>query len=260
MIMKNGDLLTKQFLITVPAGKRLIAKAVISLEQITQALENNTIVIISGTTNSYVAEELLRLLRQTGDFIRDNFYRGITVGPGRDIVPRNEGFTGKDVVIEKGKWLKDKIIFDAAPALKQGDIIIKGANAISMDGSEAGILIGNSTIGSCKPILEAVIGKRVELIIPVGLEKRVPGNIGQIAARLNSPSASGLRMVPISGNIITELEAIKQLTGADAQLVAAGGVLGAEGSCLIAVTGTCEQLDKTEALITEIENEPPFGE
>jgi hypothetical protein len=259
MIMLNNSLVTKQFLLTVPAGKRLIAKAVASLEQIKRALEENTIVIISGTTNSYVAEELLLSTNQLGDFIKDTFYRGITLAPGKKAVTRNEGFSGKDVILEKGKWIKDKAVFDIVADLGPGDIIIKGANAVDEGRNQAGVLVANPSIGTSGPILQAVIGKRVELIIPVGLEKRVYGNIGQIAALLNAPATNGLRMAPISGTIITELEALEQLTGAKAQLFAAGGVIGAEGSVWIALTGTPDQLRVAETIVKDIEKEPPFS-
>lgn len=42
------------------------------------------------------------------------------------------------------------------------------------------------------------------------------------------------------GEIFTELDAIKLLAGADACLIAAGGVYGAEGSSWLGVTGTEE--------------------
>jgi hypothetical protein len=58
--------------------------------------------------------------------------------------------------------------------------------------------------------------------------------------------------------IITELEAIKIITGAEAELVAAGGVCGAEGSCWIAVTGNHEQLTNVDNLIKSISKEPNF--
>ena len=77
-------------------------------------------------------------------------------------------------------------------------------------------------------------------------------------AELNSVKAPGLRYLPISGNIITELEAIKIITGAEAELVAAGGVCGAEGSCWIAVTGNHEQLTNVDNLIKSISKEPNF--
>jgi hypothetical protein len=260
MKMTTNNLITKQFLVTVSSGKRLIAKAVITLEQIKRALKDNTIVIISGTTNSYIAEELLMQLGVLGDFQKDTFFRGVTTAPGRKVEPKSEGYFGKDIIFEKGQWIKDKTIFDVAPNLVHGDIIIKGANAVAADRKLAGIQIGNPTLGTTGAIMQAVIGKRVELIIPVGLEKRVFSDIGLIAAKLNAPASTGLRLFPVSSTIITELEAIEQLTGASAELVAAGGVLGAEGSCWIAVTGTEEQLEITENLISGISKEPSFGE
>ena len=247
----------KQFLITIPAGKRLIARAVVALGQIKEALKSHTIVIVSGTTNGYIAEELLAIIGQTDDFSKEMFFRGINVGLG--IMPQKGKYSGTDVVIEKGKWIKEKTIFDVAQSLGQGDIILKGANAIDSERKLAGIQIANPTIGTSGPILQAVIGRRVELIIPVGLEKRVFGSISEIAAKLNEPSSTGLRMLPVSGTVITELEAIKILTGLSAELVAAGGVCGAEGSYWIAVTGKQEQVDAASEIIKSIANEPPFA-
>lgn len=247
----------KQFLITIPAGKRLIARAVVALGQIKEALKSHTIVIVSGTTNGYIVEELLTMIGQTDDFSKEMFFRGINVGLG--IMPQKGKYSGTDVVIEKGKWIKEKTIFDVAQSLGQGDIILKGANAIDSERKIAGIQIANPTIGTSGPILQAVIGRRAQLIIPVGLEKRVFGSISEIAAKLNEPSSTGLRMLPVSGTIITELEAIKILTGSSAELVAAGGVCGAEGSYWISVTGKQEQVDSASEIINSIANEPPFA-
>jgi hypothetical protein len=58
--------------------------------------------------------------------------------------------------------------------------------------------------------------------------------------------------------VFTEIDAIQQLTGANAELIAAGGVLGAEGSYLLAVTGTKEQENAVEKLWKSIASEPPF--
>jgi hypothetical protein len=251
---------TKQFLITIPAGKRLIAKAVTALEQIKRALETNTIAIVAGTTNAYIAEELLGIIGKKGDFSRNHFFRGVTTAPGKSIKPGGESFLNSDIVIEKGSWQKGKTIFDAAPELGSGDIILKGANAVNALRTQAGILIGNPTLGTSNSILQAVIGKRAELILPIGLEKRVPGDINQIAAMLNHPGASGLRMLPVNGTIITELEAIELLTGATAELIASGGICGAEGGYWLAVSGTKEQLKTVSGLYDLIANEPPFCE
>ena len=68
------------------------------------------------------------------------------------------------------------------------------------------------------------------MIIPVGLEKRISDTIDTLAQILNEPGCTDPRLMPVQGEIITELEAIKHLTGVNAKLIAAGGVCGAEGS------------------------------
>ena len=49
----------KQIAITPAAGKRLIGKGMVVHPLLTKALKSNTVVITGGTTNGYVAEEIL---------------------------------------------------------------------------------------------------------------------------------------------------------------------------------------------------------
>lgn len=106
----------KSFLITIPSGKRLIAKAVISLPQVKEALVNHIIVIISGSTNGYIAEEILSEIGQAEDFSKTSFMRGINWGPGKKTTAGNN--SESDIVIEKGTWPKGKTIFDVPVALR----------------------------------------------------------------------------------------------------------------------------------------------
>lgn len=253
---------TRQYNVSIAAGKRMIAKAIIKLPQIEQALSENTIAIIAGTTNSYVAEELLEHIGQKKGFNRKNFYRGITLPAnfsqnhmGR--IADAEKFSG-DVVIIKGQWKKGLTIFDVIDSLKPGDIIVKGANAVNLVDRDAAVLIGHPQAGTIGAAIQAVIGRRIELLLPIGLEKRISGNIHHIAAKINSKQASGPRYFPVNGTIVTELEAISFLSGCEAELIASGGVSGAEGSYRIGVTGTETQLETTDRLIRDIVNEPPF--
>jgi hypothetical protein len=103
------------------------------------------------------------------------------------------------------------------------------------------------------------VGRRVKLILPVGLEKRVLENLDELADKMNAPGVQGPRLLPVPGEIFTELDAIRLLTGAQASLVAAGGVGGAEGSVWLAVCGTPSQEKAAEELIQSIINEPPFN-
>ncbi|TYQ15269.1 UNVERIFIED_CONTAM: hypothetical protein Cloal_1703 [Acetivibrio alkalicellulosi] len=254
--------LIKQYFLSTAAGKRLIAKSLLHISSIVEALENRTIVIIAGTTNGYIVEEIFKRKSQTCEFSKNRFFRGVSLPPKYVTTDTgrlsDESLFPGDVVIEKGKWHKGKTIFDVADSLQKGDVIIKGANAINLKSKQVAIYIGHPTAGTISATLQAVLGRRVELYLPVGLEKRIDGDINDIARRLNSVNATGLGYLPVSGNIITELQAIKTITGAEAELVAGGGVCGAEGSCWIAVSGNQKQLRDVDDLIKDIANEPNF--
>jgi hypothetical protein len=260
--MNQKGLITKSYAISPAAGKRLIARALLQIPSIMDALRNNTIVIAAGTTNAYVAEEFLNVINQSEGFSRKGFFRGITLP--HHYIRTDSGnqaeenkFLG-DVVIVKGIWERGKTIFDVAEQLQMGDVILKGANAVNLAAKQAAVLIGHPTMGTTNPILQSCVGRRVELYLPVGLEKRVTCNLNELALKLNSPNATGPRLMPVSGNIVTELQAIQLLCSVDAELIAGGGVCGAEGTCWIAVTGTDDQIKKMDELFEEVQGEENF--
>jgi hypothetical protein len=250
----------KQFLLTPSAGKRLIARTLAKHPAIVKALRNGTLVIIAGTTNGYVAEEILKTHHIENDFSRKHFFRGVTLPPTQ-LVTKEGRLTDEskfpgDVVITKGVLLKGKSIADVVDSLKEGDVIVKGANALDMTRKEAAILIGHPKAGTIGLALPAIVGRRVKLILPVGLEKRVNGDLNILAEKLNSPGASGYRLLPVVGEVFTEIEALQALTGAEVDLIAAGGVCGAEGSCWLAISGNEEQEEFAEQVIASISGEP----
>lgn len=252
----------KQFLITPAAGKRLIAKALVKHSTLNDALKSGTVVIIAGTTNGYVAEEILSKIGQIEGFSRKRFFRGIVLPPGGPVnssgrMSDESDFPG-DVVIKDGIWQKGLTIFDVVNDLKEGDIILKGVNALNYLDGQAAIYIGDPFGGTIGAALQAVVGRRVRLILPVGLEKRVFGDLNDLALKLNIPGASGARLLPVTGEIFTEIEAIKELTGAETELIAGGGVSGAEGSIWLAVNGEEEQIKSAEKFIRSISSELPF--
>jgi hypothetical protein len=252
----------KQFVLTVAAGKRLIARALAVHPVIKSALKQGTIVVIAGTTNGYVAEELLAVIGREKGFTMKGFYRGITLPPGFKItnagrVADESGFPG-DVVIKDGVWQKGKTIGDVADGLKEGDVILKGANALDLVHRRAAVLVGSPQGGTITVSLQAVIGRRVRLIVPVGLEKRIDGDFDDVARRMNAPGAEGARFLPVPGEVFTELEALALLAGVRAELIAAGGVAGAEGSVRLAVSGAAARETAAARLLKSIAAEPAF--
>jgi hypothetical protein len=252
----------KQFLITPAMGKRLIAKTISTHPVIRKAIKNNTVVIVAGTTNGYVAEEILKAYNIAGDFSRKHFFRGLTMPPTKTVTKEgrlaDESKFPGDVVLVKGEWQKGKTIADVVDDLKEGDVIIKGANALDLAHRRAALLIGHPKAGTIGLALPAVIGRRVKLIIPVGLEKRIDGDLDELAAKANAPGAGGYRLLPIPGEVFTEIEALKALTAADVDLIAAGGVCGAEGAVWIAVSGEPEQEEFAAQVVASLADEVSF--
>lgn len=243
----------RQFILTVAESKRLIAKAVAVLPEVLEALENRSVVVATGTTNAYVLEELW------GKKIDKRAYRsGITTPkePEKDSTPQAEKIPDK--VFIKGEVAEQYDRVTIGPDLKKGDVYIKGANVLNYDDNIAGILIGGldgATIGNT---IGHIIGKQVQLIIPIGLEKLTFEDINELHLLASEEDYEGPRLWPITGTIITEIEALSLLTGVDAYLYAAGGIAGAEGAVRLLVEGTDEEVEETRELIDSIKGEPRY--
>ncbi|MGC9515402.1 hypothetical protein [Methanocrinis sp.] len=252
----------RSFVLSPAAGKRLIGKALATHPAVEAALKSGTVVIVAGTTNGYVAEEILAKIGQLEGFSKKRFFRGITLPPWMPtteagMLPDMSEFPG-DVVIKKGVWQRGKTIRNVVDDLEEGDVILKGANALDPRSNRAAILIGHPRAGTIGLALQAVVGRRVRLILPLGLEKRVFGDLDDLAKGLNAPGAEGPRLLPVPGEVFCEIEAIAQLCGARAELVASGGVCGAEGSLWLAVDGSEEEMKAAEELLGSVAAEPGF--
>jgi len=243
----------KQFCITTAMGKRLIGKGMAQHPRVQAVLGIGTLVVIAGTTNGYVAEEILMALGQAEGFTRVGFRRGFTVAPGRK--PADAELAG-DVVIVKGQWQRGKAVYDVVDDLRAGDLVLKGANAFDPFG-QAAVQIGHPEGGTIHTILSAVYGRRVEVMVPVGVEKRVFEDVIDLAAFVNAPGGTGTRLYPFPGTIFTEMDAIELLTGAEVHLIAAGGIYGAEGSAWVGISGSDEEMAAAEELIRSVRDEPP---
>jgi len=98
----------------------------------------------------------------------------------------------------------------------------------------------------------------VRMIVPVGVEKRVDGPISELCALCNAPEAAGVRLAAAPGKAYTEMDAVRELSGAEVRLIAAGGVCGYEGIAWFQCTGTEEQLEKARQYIQMVKDTPAF--
>jgi len=247
-----------QLTLTPAEGKRLIGKAVSSMEKVQHAYKNGTLIIATSTTTVYVAEELMH--KEIPD--KGMFTAGVVTREGAGITMADGRY--KHYVFVKGE-LTECTTPELVPFLsKMGprDVFIKGANAIDPFGA-AGVLlhgVGGGTIGTAWGHISR---NGIQCIIPVGLEKLVPISLTDIADqlgvnRLDKAMGWPCGMMIIHGEIITEIEAFSTLFGVDAIPVAGGGIDGAEGCKIFILDGEDEMVENAYSYIQSIKNEPPL--
>ncbi|HEY3278148.1 MAG TPA: hypothetical protein VGJ94_16140 [Syntrophorhabdaceae bacterium] len=256
-------------ILTVADSKRLIAKGVAQMPIVRNALANGMVIIIKGTTNAYVAEEI------TGQKVSHTAYVTGRIEPEKGAKKLLKGQTVNHIVLEKGKVV-DIPLADAVKKLKAGDVVMKGANALDYRNKLAAVNILDPAGGTTGITMPYIIGRKAHLVIPVGLEKLVAGDIVDLTLKMREPmeslpAPSGPSSTPfpghvlpslwlLTGEIVTELEAIKILTGATAFQSSAGGVSGAEGGVWLVFRGTREQVSNALKLVRSIQGEPPYTE
>jgi hypothetical protein len=243
--------------LTVAQGKRLIARAVAQLPEVRQAMAEGLLAIGRGTTNGYVAEEILGQAIPKGEYVAGRVLpagiSGTRLGSGQYA----------DIVLKRGQRVEGMTVAQAVGEMQPGDVFIKGGNALNYQQQMVGVLIGHPTGGTLGDNYGTIVSRKVHLIIPIGLEKCVLEDINMLSRASRNPdmhpSASILPLYPITGTIITEIEALAILCQVTAHLLAAGGVAGAEGASWLLLEGTREQLDNALALCTALYGEPNMG-
>ena len=233
-------------------SKRMIAKAVVKLDSVLKAYKKGRIIIIGSTTNAFVVEEL------TGQKINKYYYASGLVSQGKlggnPPEVRLKPFVFKDGVqqdIHPNEMVKE---FTA------DDVYIKSANAVDPQGN-AGILMSaesGGTIGAAIGILNA---RGCHIITPVGLEKMIPSVI-QASSKCGRETFSKATGDPVgymplvNSKVITEIEALRILSGVETTHIASGGVNGSEGAVTLVLEGTEEEVNKGFEIVSEVKGEP----
>ena len=245
-----------QLTMTPAEGKRLIAKAIASIDLVKEAYKNGIVIISTSTTDAYVAEEL------TGTEIPDKgmFTAGVVTSEGAGITKADGRYS--HWVFEKGEK-KECSTPELVPYLaKMGptDVFVKGVNAIDMYGN-AGVLLhgpGGGTIGTA---WGHIVRNGITCIIPAGLEKVVFGDLSEVqnlmgAKVIDKAMGWPSGLIAITGDIITELEAFDILFDVDAIPVGSGGIDGAEGCKIFLLEGSEKAANAAWDAVVKIQGEP----
>lgn len=240
--------------LTPAESKRLIAKAVAALPIVRKALKSGRVAIAGGTTNAFVAEEILgRRLESKASYTAGIVTDGICcVTPSEGRVP--------PFFLENGVP-QDVRLRDFIEGFTKDDVFIKGANAVDMQGN-IGILAAGSDGGTIGTAWARITAVGAHFIAPVGLEKFVP-SVPE-AARLTGQGrwkyamGSPVTLFAIAtAKVLTEVEAFCILAGVRAVPTAAGGVGGSEGAVILTLTGSADAVEKAYRLAESVKGEPP---
>ena len=236
------------------AAKRLIARGVAALPCVRRALEEGLVVVTLGTTNAYVAEELL------GRPVDKAAHCAGYIGRELAVVPAER--RGRELVLERGRPV-ELSPEEVLARLKAGDVIIKGGNVLDPDGV-CGVFMASGTGGTVGRYAAAALARGVEIVIPISRIKSIHRRVADLARELGAQRvrATGLPvgLYPLVGTVVTETEAASLLYGVEATHIASGGVGAGEGAVVLLLSGEEEKVDRAfreiEALARE---EPPLS-
>lgn len=249
------------FVLTPAESKRLIAKAVAEMEEVKRAKEKGKILIGHGSTNVFVAEEILGKEKVSELWKRESYLSGVilrgtlctTLGEEKPpILVLNRG------VVEPPALTMDVLLRDFG----RDSVFIKGANCIDPEGNAAA-LMAHPEGGTIGWAIGTILARGIRLIVPVGLEKLVASvpKAVTLCGQQTFDYCQGLRvgLVPLSGGkVVTEITALKTLAGIDAFHVASGGCSGSEGAVTLVAEGEEGAVQKAIQFIESVKGEPPL--
>jgi hypothetical protein len=235
-------------------SRRLIAKAVVQMEEIKIAKQKAYIIVNGGTTNGYVAQELIGM----GDLACEKFTAGTNTHRLLCVTDADKR-TPFPIVLYKGQR-SDKTLAEALKDFHIETVVIKGANAIDSFGN-AGVIAAGFDGGTMGATLGTVVSQGLKYLVPVGLEKMIP-SVDEACAWTGAKTIDytigadfGMFRLP-NANIVTEIEALRVLADVEARHVASGGVGESAGSVVLVIEGEKAKVQEAVSIVEAIKGEP----
>ena len=249
------------FVFTPSEAKRLIGKAVANLEEVKKAKDTGNILIGHGSTNVYVAEEILGRDVVTDRFNRDTYLSGVTL---RGTLCSTMGKEKPPIllvrrgVVEPPEATMSEILRDFG----RDSVFIKGANAVDPEGNAA-VFMAHPEGGTIGWSMGMILARGIRLIVPVGLEKLIPSvrKAVSMCGQQTLDYSQGLKvgLFPLSSaTVVTEIEALNILAGVESFHVASGGSSGSEGAVTVVAEGKSPEIGKAIEIVESIKGEPPM--
>lgn len=247
------------FVLTPAESKRLIGKAVASLPEVKHAQKNDRLLISHGSTNVYVAEEVLGKKKIAELFDRNTYLSGLLVRGMLCTTLANE--KGPILLMKQGELVPPAdTMADMLRDFGRDSVFIKGASAVDAKG-RAGVFMAHPEGGTIGWAIGTILARGIRLIAPVGLEKMVASVEKAVLScgQQTLDYCQGLKvgMMPLTGaKVITEIEALKILAGIESIHVASGGTSGAEGAVVLVSEGEKAEVEAAIRIVESVKGEP----
>ena len=257
-----------QVVLTPAESKKLIAKAISQMDEVRKAVALKKMIVIHPSSSTYFIVEAL-----TGERPKTDYWvcgsvtpRGMCQEMGTlsltpihqpDSIKLDPGTFPYSWVIRDGNFSSGEKLSSLLEQMEPGDVYVKGVNALDPQGN-VGVLVGHQVgLGTIGKVMAAQKRKSFTLIFIAGLEKLIPVPIhlaAKEAKRRDCVYGMGMvaGLVPCKRGItVTEIEAIRILTGAEAVPIASGGLGGAEGAITLMIKGEKDQVEKAIKYVEE---------
>ncbi len=252
-----------QVVLTPTESKRLLSKAVLALDEVQRALSDGILAIHPSSTTIFMLEELGLELPEEGIWVCGHISpKGLCISRKMiDAVLETPEYGAArypfDLILRKGKLLPfaESSLGPILEEMTSDDVYVKSVNAMDPDGKLGVLLAARGSGGSVGLVIKTQKQKKFKMIIPVGLEKKIPIPLHTAQkAAIKTVKAQGIPcgLWQLRGTVITEIEAFKQLFDIEAFPVSAGGIEGAEGSVVWVLQGKEENVEKAYKLCEEI--------
>lgn len=236
-----------QVTLTVEEGKEIIALGILKHPVLINSINKGKIVFKGGTTVSKITEKLLDIsLRISGRITA----RGTVSSLRASDSPHS-------ILLHDGKWENiDDTIVQEVQGFTKDDLIICGANAFDCKG-KAAMMAGSPGGGNVGKSMSAWYSEGATVIIPVGIEKMIPGDLDEIIKRSSRTGKSlswgmSVGLLPLYGEIFTEVEAIRSLADVECFAIGAGGLAEAQGSATFEIWGSESELKQLIEILKEV--------
>jgi hypothetical protein len=225
------------------------------MPEVRVALEKAYVIIVGGTTNGFVAQEVAGAAVDPQAFTAGTSVKGVLC-----VTRATERDDRIPIILYKGQP-SDKTVKEAFEDFHVETVVIKGGNAVDPEGN-VGVITSGFDGGTVAATIGTMTSTGMKYIFPVGLEKLV-ASVPEAARWVGAKTIDYSMGAPFgmycltNGITFTEIQALKTLADVEAQHIASGGIGGSQGAVVIAVRGPDAEVRKAIEAVESVKGEAP---